>query len=33
MKKIALTIEGRIYYEDIEANEEFWNRYSVYFEE
>ena len=26
-------IEGRIYYEDIEANEEFWNRYSVYFEE
>ena len=26
-------IEGRIYYEDIEANEEFWNRYSFYFEE
>ncbi len=26
-------IEGRIYYEDIQANDEFWNRYSVYFEE
>ena len=26
-------INGRIYYEDIKANEAFWNRYSVYFEE
>ena len=26
-------IEGRTYYEDIKENEDFWNRYSVYFEE
>lgn len=26
-------INGRTYYEDIKANEEFWNRFSVYFEE
>lgn len=26
-------IEGRIYYEDIRENENFWNRYSTYFEE
>lgn len=26
-------ISGRTYYEDIKANEDFWNRYSVYFEE
>lgn len=26
-------IDGRTYYEDIKANETFWNRYSVYFEE
>ena len=26
-------IEGRTYYEDIRENENFWNRYSTYFEE
>jgi len=26
-------IEGRTYYEDIKANENFWNQYSVYFQE
>lgn len=26
-------IEGRIYYEDIEENEKFWNQYSAYFQE
>lgn len=26
-------IDGRTYYEDIKANEAFWNQYSVYFEE
>lgn len=26
-------IEGRMYYEDIKANEDFWNSYSVYFQE
>lgn len=26
-------IAGRTYYEDIKANEDFWNKYSVYFEE
>ena len=26
-------VKGRIYYEDIQANEEFWNRFSTYFEE
>lgn len=28
-----VVIEGRQYYEDIKANEDFWNRYSVYFQE
>ncbi|MDE6451411.1 MAG: carboxypeptidase-like regulatory domain-containing protein, partial [Odoribacter sp.] len=26
-------IEGRMYYEDIEENEKFWNQYSAYFQE
>ena len=26
-------ITGRTYYEDIKTNEDFWNRYTVYFEE
>ncbi len=26
-----VAIEGRMYYEDIKVNEDFWNRYSVYF--
>lgn len=26
-------IQGRIYYEDIKENENFWNQYSVYFQE
>lgn len=26
-------VEGRIYYEDIEENEKFWNQYSAYFQE
>lgn len=26
-------IDGRIYYEDIKENKDFWNRYSVYFDE
>ena len=26
-------IEGRTYYEDIKESQEFWNQYSVYFEE
>ena len=26
-------VKGRIYYEDIQANEEFWNRFSTYFGE
>ncbi len=31
--KNPVAIEGRMYYEDIKANEDFWNRYSVYFQE
>lgn len=31
--KNPTVIDGRTYYEDIKANEDFWNRYSVYFED
>lgn len=31
--KNPVLLEGRTYYEDLRENEDFWNRYSVYFEE